>query len=257
MEQTMIKTFRLNMKSKTPGDDNVIVSYKDKDLCISYPFYGPSNPSGLLNAIESDNERLVGSASQRRIKQATTEEAISLVHPTYGLSFSEKNENKLAHEITRILSEGYLTTAIGILYHPDTKLAYFVPYPKFNHESIVDTPDLIKRVESKEEIFKTVGFSEIEKKKLLFSDLRKHPYVVEWAGGIEYAGKLEDIASRTPSKKADLYVPDVSELKQPNGRISALNSNMYYHRSLEISGNSDGYDIHGWVGYAFGVVQNF
>lgn len=240
--------FRVNIKPKLPGDDNIVVTHGQGELVAAYSIYGPNNALGLLNEIETDNKRLAEAGLVRRIRQAMTGETISIVHPAYNLSVSGEDNGKVVQEITDAMNKRCFRAATGILYHPDNKLAYFVPNPKFDSQSIVDISDLIRRVESAPETYRTVPFSEITGWELSPSDLLTNPYVIEWADGKESTEKLKELADRAPARKAHLWVPNVSQMMRPEGRVADLG--VYSGGGLDVGGDSSGEG----GGLAFGVL---
>jgi hypothetical protein len=243
--------FTVSITPKLPGDDNITVPHGEGNLIIAYPFYGPNNALGHLKAIEADNQKLAEADSDLRIRQAQMPEVISIVAPAYKRAASKDQvTNRTAKEITSIMDDGYARAATGVLYHPDTELAYFVPNPQFNDESVIDTADLVRRVESGKEKFATAPFEEIRREVRDLSDL-EDAYVLGFTGGQEGVRKSISIGERTPARQAYLWVPNLNELKAPEGRVAELN--VYDANGLNFGGDLRGINE---GSSAFGVLEN-
>ena len=203
-----------------------IIEFPESKLLVAHPFYGPADSKTLREQIRKDG-----------LIEPTSSQLAVFAHSLYG------GERQIEQEVTDRMKNSYFRGFTGILFDPKEKLAYFIDYPEFDEKGIVDRDNLIKRTgESRAQ----VPFEHLVEGAVDWRKVAKHLYFVAWAGGEEGAEKLGELASRHPRKEAYVWVPNVSQLKQPEARTAAL-------------GSGDGLDVGaGDLGvlrycYAFGV----
>ena len=217
---TKAKIVRARTQIEIPHSEGVLV--------VAHPFYGPANAKTLKEKINADG-----------LREPTSREVALFAEAMY------QGKEREQQEATEIMKKNYLRAFTGILYVPETQLAHFVDFPKFDERSIVDKDDLTRRIE---ESYAQVPFEHIREELVAWQDVAKHPYILAWAHGQEGAEKLAELASRHPRKEAYLWVPNVANFKQPEARVAALDDVRDGGR-LGVNGSGDG-DA---GGVAFGV----
>ena len=213
------------------GKTEMSFPHQGNILTAVHPFYGPANSRTLQSLIRKDG-----------LKEPTSAELASFVH-----EYFNGNEPQ-AKEVTQIMKDRYFRGFTGILYVPDQKLAHFINYPEFDEDSCVDTKNLLQRIG---ESYANVPFEHLKGDLVDWREVGKHPYFVAWAGSQEGAEKLAELASKHPKKQVSIFVPNVSNLKEPTSRVAGLGSGWFDSRLYV------GSDVHGDYedGSSFGVLE--
>ncbi len=201
-----------NMTNQTETRERVRVgrtemdfSHEGKILTAVHPFYGHANSKTLLENIRQDGFR-----------EPTAPEVASFVH-----EYFNGNEPQ-AQEVQEIMKSRYLRGFTEILYVPEDNgegLAHFIDGDlEFNENSYVITRDLQSRIEEARE---SVSFEHLRQGSVPWREVAKNPYFVAWAGE-EGAEKIAELASKHSKREAYIWVPNVSELKEPTTKIASL-----------------------------------
>ena len=213
------------------GKTEMDFPHQGKTLTAAYPFYGPANSRTLQNLIREDG-----------YIEPTSAQSTSFVHEYFN------GDEPQAKEVNQIMRNKYFSGFTGILYVPKEGIAHFIDYSKFNENSIVDKDNLLKRLD---ESYAQVPFEHLKGGSIDWRKVAKHPYFVAWAGGEEGAEKLAELASKHPGQKAYIWVPDVSNLKEPIARIATLDFN-WVGPGLCVFSNYHGNED----SFAFGVLKD-
>jgi hypothetical protein len=209
--------------------------HQGKILTAMHPFYGPAKSLNLLSKIKGSPENPTGCV------EPTSAQLTSFVHEYFNGKESQ------AKEVNQIMKGGYFKGFTGILYLPQKQIVHFIDHPAFDKYSVVSRDNLLKRLtESRAQ----VPFKHLKESTVDWRKVAKHPYFVAWAGG-EGAEKLAELTSKYSMQEAYIWVPDVSDLKEPIARIAILCSG-YDHSRLKISSTNHG---NGGGGCAFGVQK--
>lgn len=205
--------------------------YQGKILTAVHPFYGPANSLNLL----------------RQIRDSGFREPASLELASFVYEYFDGQEPQ-ALEVNKIMKDNYFRGFTGILYLPQEKTAHFIDNPEFDENSFVNRDNLLKRLsESRAQ----VPFEHLRQGPVSWRDVGKHPYFVAWAGGEDGAEKLAELASKHPRQEAYVWVPDVSNLKEPTARVAGLGSDW---DDVRLYVGSGGHGIEG--SFAFGVLKD-
>mgnify|MGYP001618269672 FL=1 len=213
------------------------VPHLDRRLVVAYPFYGPDNAAkNLRDKIRADG-----------LREPTSGEVVSFLHVAY------KRKEPEFQEATRLMDNRNFRAFTGILYDPETKLAYFVNFPDFDRNSIVtlDRDRVIERKESGDDSIRTVPFEHVRDGERKINELAEEPYIIAFAESKEGAEKVAEIADRTRERHGYIVVPNFSSLTKPEVRIASLIVG-YVGGRLDILG----YDLGRGYGYTFGVLDN-
>lgn len=195
--------------------------HQGRTLTAVHPFYGPSNSRTLQSLI-----------SQAGYKEPTSAELTSFVHEYFS------GAEPQAQEVQEIMSNKYFRGFTGILYVPEGNgkgLAHFIDYPTFDENSFVRRDNLLERLgESRAQ----VSFEHLREGPVSQQKVAKHPYFVAWAGGEDGAEKLAELTSKHSRQEAYVWVPNVSNLKEPIAGVAALYSGWV---DLGLDVDSDGH----------------
>ena len=205
-------------------------------LTAVHPLYGPANSADLLRLIIGSSEEPTG------YREPNNSEVISFIHEYF--SGSELQ----AKDVTSKLDRNYLRGFTGVLFVPEERIAYFQNSPVLNEKGLIDVGSFMKNLDNS---YANVSFDFIKNStNVPWRDIRKHPYLLAWAGGEEGAEKLAEIVSRRSGQHATIWAPHFDELTVPTTKITAMYSGggNGLHTYCTMGGDVE-------LGFSFGIID--